>query len=117
MIKSKKPAADNLPYFRIFVGLLAVNLLAIILLFFMLKRLPLEVPLWYGRAFGEAQLADRQLIVLPLVASAGILVFNYVLLNFLRDSFLQKVLMGVSALVFILSLITVTRIFLLVGNL
>lgn len=98
-----------------FVSLgLAVLTLALVLL--SQKRLPPEVPLFYGRAEGEAQLVDSWWLVVPSLFSILATSVNLTIASFLKDDFTKKVLVLSALVVALFSVITTFKIILLVGS-
>ncbi len=98
------------------VSLFAATSLMLTILLFKNIVLPPEVPLFYGLAQGENQLAPSGLLVLPILVSVVFLITNTLLTFTTSDDFLRKVLAvsGVATIIF--STITVLRIVLLVGS-
>lgn len=94
-----------------------VNIICIVIIvvFLVTKLLPPEVPLFYGNAAGENQLAKSYFLVLPPVIGALTSAVNMALHYFNSDLFVKKVLVATSLFVSILSMITVFKIILLVG--
>lgn len=76
------------------------------------SNLPNEIPLFYSRLWGEAQLANRTLIFLPLGGSLLLGIFNISLATSYheRDKVLSYFLAGSASLVSLLSAITVINI-------
>lgn len=76
------------------------------------SSLPREIPLFYSRVWGEAQLAQRGLIFLPTSGTFLLGIFNFSLAaNFhQRDKVLSYFLAGCASLVSILSAITILNI-------
>lgn len=94
-------------------GLAAFTLGLVLLL---QKRLPPEVPLFYGRAEGEAQLVSSWGLVIPAVFSALVAAANSAIASFLKDDFTKKVLVVSALIVSLFSAITTFKIIFLVGS-
>ncbi len=75
-------------------------------------NLPLEIPLFYSRPWGELQVARNQLIYLPLGGALTIGLINFGLATSLhsRDKIAAYILVGIASLVAILAAITTFRI-------
>lgn len=110
-------ALKETPYIRFFLVLWILDIVLTGVVFYARSKLPPVVPLWYGRPFGEAQLTDSKFLFLPLAVSFLVAVINYIVILLSKDAFIRKMLVGTSIVVFSLSLITVLKIILLVGNL
>lgn len=72
------------------------------------NSLPYEIPLFYSRAWGEAQLAESKYVFLPIfgVIILGILNFVFAAVFHPKDKVFSYLLMGVSSLISILAAIT-----------
>lgn len=116
MPKSSSINLDRLPYKNYVYGAFAVNAILIILIFIFKTHLPPQIPLYYGLARGEQQLAENIYLSIPSLASSLILIANLVLAYFIKDEFIQKTLV-ISALAgSLLATITVTKIIFVVGS-
>ena len=80
------------------------------------KRLPPEVPLFYGLAEGEQQLSSSIWLIIPSLTSLGIILLNGIISFFWKKDFLRETLTLTSLAVAILSTITTLKIILLVGS-
>lgn len=105
-----------LPFGHFSVWLLGVNLVIAILVLLLKGLLPPVVPLFYGKPYGADQLAGAPSLMLPPLAALGLSVINIMIAVFTEDEFLKKVIFGSMVVVTMLSLITVLKIFILVGN-
>lgn len=104
---SRSAFSDQL--FRIFLGSWLVSLLISAGYIFMnFKNLPLEIPLFYSRVWGQAQLARNVYIFLPTlgVFLLGIFDFSLSISFHPRDRVFAYLLAGVSSLLSILVLVT-----------
>lgn len=111
---------DSVPFKKTFKKIVFISvvlsLVPIILVFTFQKNLPPQVPLFYGLAQGEEQLAGPTLLVIPSLISAAILLANSLLAYFWRKEFLQEALVFTGFAVSTLSAITTLKIILLVGS-
>ena len=107
----------QIPYKEYFWGCVVINILVIFLTIFLHAFLPPVVPLFYGLAQGEEQLASSWLLGLPALISLVVIILNVVLSLQIKDEFLQKliVIFGLGTTLF--STVTIVKIVLLVGNL
>ena len=80
------------------------------------KRLPPEVPLFYGRAEGEAQLVASWGLVIPSLFSVFVTSANLAIASILKDDFTKKVLVLSALVVALFSVVTTFKIMLLVGS-
>ena len=106
----KELSIGNIPYFYGMLIMLSVNVLVITLLIIFLKKLPPQVPLFYGLPRGEVQLAPPISLVYPLVLSSLFLVINSVFATLSKSPFSKKVFVVGGIFISILALITVIRI-------
>lgn len=114
--KSPNIDLDQIPYKTCVYTAFAINILVIILIFVLKKHLPPQVPLYYGLARGEQQLAENIGLSFPSLISSLILVTNLTLAYLLKDNFLQKILVISGLASSILATIAVTKIIFLVGS-
>ena len=80
------------------------------------KKLPPEIPLFYGLAEGQEQLAGSLWLILPSLTSLGIILINSLISVFWKNEFLQETLTLTSLAAAILSVITTLKIALLIGS-
>jgi len=93
--------------------LIALGLVVIMvgLFFAFYRKLPPEIPLFYSRPWGEAQLASPWLLLILPALSLFIIIFNFILSGLLFDfSFLAQVLMWGAAVFAFLALFTLAKI-------
>lgn len=106
----------TIPYVKIFAPLLVVNFIVVFIVIWLQPSLPPEVPLLYGRAYGEKQLIAKLGLTIP----SGVVIFatlvNAAVSSLVSEKLLQQILVATSIVATILSLITTTKIILLVGN-
>lgn len=95
---------------------LATNALVLILVILTQEVLPPIIPLFYGQPQGASQLAPKIFLVIPPAVALLVTGVNVCLSRTTKDDFLWSVLLGGSILTTVLSIITVVKIVLLVGN-
>lgn len=113
----KEIASLDLPFKEYLLGSLAVNLFFILFVLFLKKWLPPQIPLFYGLAEGEEQLASSWMLVLPSLVAFVVTIINSVLAYLFKDPFLKKVFLFGSFALSAFSWITTVKIFFLVGSL
>jgi hypothetical protein len=95
--------------------------LAVIDIFIVLllkRRLPPEVPLFYGLPEGEGQLTTSSFgLLITGVFSLSVIALNTSAALFVNDEFIQKTLMFTESVVAFMCLFTTLEIIFLVGNL
>lgn len=106
----------SLPYREFFFSCFAANLAVAVTILVLQNNLPPVVPLLYQLPIGEEQLVSRIFLIIPSLAALLILAVNLFLLKISKDSFVQKVLVGLSIAITLLASITSIKIFLLVGS-
>ena len=91
---------------------LLILLFIIVYLFLMLSRLPLQVPLFYSRPWGEEQLADRFFLFFLPGGLLLILFINWQLasLLWLKETLLAKILLWLNVLISLLTGVTLIKI-------
>jgi len=113
---SKMLTIKKLPYLKIVITLLGLNLATGLLVIFLQNNLPPEVPLLYGRAYGEKQLVDSIWLIIPSITAVLAILINTAVSCFIKEKLLQQILITTSIVATILALITTIKIILLVGN-
>jgi beta-lactamase regulating signal transducer with metallopeptidase domain len=106
----KEFSVGNIAYFNSMLIMLFVNISVIVLIIIFLKKLPPQVPLFYGLPRGEVQLTHPVSLVYPLVLSSLFLVINSVFASLSKSPFSKKVFVVGGVFISILALITVIRI-------
>ena len=101
----------NLVYLCFGVGLVTIAAVMVVQ-----NNLPPEVPLFYGRPEGVEQLAGKQFLVVPSLVALGVLSANTFFSFFVRDFFVQKVLVFTAFVSLMFAIITTVKIVLLVGS-
>lgn len=109
ILKSKVPFKNYL------IGSFILTLVTIAFIVFFQGNLPPEVPLFYGAAEGEAQLASSWMLIIPSVFSIFTILINFILAAFVGDEFIKKVLVISALIVTLFSVVTTFKIILLVG--
>lgn len=104
------------PFPKISFFLYIINFLVIALVIFLSSNLPPEVPLYYGLPVSEEQIVGSGQLVLPSVYSLIILSLNLLIIQVIRDNFLQKSLIITSLAATFFSSVTTIKIILLVGS-
>lgn len=105
------------PKLILYICSICILLLTAILFLFSYNRLPPEVPLYYGKPPGAKQIANKNLLLLPIALSFVIAGVNYLLSSLTKDQYLRYIFAALSVLVSLISAVTVIKIILLVGNL
>lgn len=93
-----------------------LNILVIVFVLIFLKKLPPQIPLFYGMAEGEEQLAKAWTLIVPCLMALFILFVNSLLSLKTNDDFLKKVLILASLTATFFAAITTIKIFFLVGS-
>ncbi len=93
-----------------------LNLLVIFFGLLLLKRLPPQIPVFYGLPQGEAQLSPPLGILIPSVSSLIFIFLNLFLINIIKDEFIKKTLVIAGLATAVFALITTVKIIFLVGQ-
>ena len=107
---------ERIVFPRIYFTILIVNFLSIAAIFLIKTHLPPEIPLFYGKPFGQDQLVKSSFLTIPLIITTIIAIFNLIISIFVTNRFLTQMLAGIATATSILALITVFEIIYLVGN-
>ena len=114
--KTSRVVPSRTPFAKaIFVAFLA-NLLIITLSVILKDQLPPEIPLFYGAAEGQEQIATSTLLIIPSIISSLFIAVNLFLSSFLGDEFLKKVLVLGAISTSLLAATTTIKIIFLVGS-
>lgn len=100
-------------YFWLFFGAWIIPLiLSLIYTFLAFSNLPTQIPLFYSRLWGEAQLADHNYIFLPVAGTLLLGIFNFGLGASFHNHrpVLSYLLEGTAAIISLLAVITVFNI-------
>lgn len=112
-----KKFLSKIPFIRLVAAVFSFNIVIILAIFLFQKKLPPQVPLFFGKPQGEEQLVPWVYLIIPPALSALITLINTFLLKVTKDHLLQKVLLASTFLVTALSSSSVFQIVRLVGNL
>jgi len=106
----------KVPFTKQIIYCLVINLVMITLAILSIFMLPPEIPLLYGLPEGNDQLVKSWAIVIPNLTSLIIVFVNSILAMRTKDEYLKKVviLTGFTATFF--AIITVLKIFFLIGR-
>lgn len=107
----------KIPFPRLSWYTTIANLIIIAAILVLLKRLPPEIPLFYGRPESERELAKSIFLLIPPTLSIIITIINTSLVKIVKDDFIANVLLGLIVASLLFSTITVGKIIFLVGNL
>ena len=114
--KTSRVVPSRTPFAKaIFVAFL-VNLLMITLSVILKGQLPPEIPLFYGAAEGQEQIATSTLLIIPSIISSLFIAVNLFLSSLLGDDFLKKVLVLGAISTSLLAATTTIKIIFLVGS-
>ena len=75
-VKSKTLAFNKIPGIKVIYVSIALCLLNLLLILIVQKRLPPEVPLFYGLALGQEQLAKPLELAIPTIFTLFIIIIN-----------------------------------------
>jgi len=106
----------TIPFKKIIIGSLLVNLTVVVLVFATKNSLPPVVPLLYGLPQGQDQLVNTNFLVMPAIFSIAIIAANTLLIKIVDNDFIQKVFLGLIITSTSLSTIAIIRVMLLVGS-
>lgn len=107
---------SQIPFKNYFVASFIISVFCAIWVLFLQNTLPPQVPLFYGLAQGEEQLAPSWALIVPSLTSLAVLVLNGFLGSGLKDDFLKRTLILTAIAVTFFSVITTVRIVFLVGS-
>ncbi|MBI2066131.1 hypothetical protein HYT60_01305 [Candidatus Woesebacteria bacterium] len=105
-----------LPFKNFAVASSVVNILIILTTLFAQKFLPPQVPLFYGLAGGEGQLAPRLFLLIPSLGSLVVLIINSFISARVEDVFIKKALILAAIGTTFFAAITTLKIIFLVGS-
>lgn len=116
MAKKLGEFLNKIPYKNWVFFLIAINLFLIIAVLIFRSLLPPVVPLFYGQPSGTEQLARQHFLALPPTIAMVVCIINTLVNYYIKDEFVKKILLGGMIVATLFSLITITKIFFLVGN-
>jgi len=105
-----------MPFKTLSLWVLFLNFAVVLIVLLFRGLLPPVVPLFYGKPYGVEQLASAASLAFPPLAALGLSIVNILVAAFIEDEFLNKVIFGSMVVVTVLSIITVLKIFFLVGD-
>lgn len=114
-IKAEAILRSKVPFKNYLAVSLALALATIAFVIFFQGKLPPEVPLFYGAAEGEAQVAPSWMLILPSAFSILAIIVNFFLASLTRDEFIKKVLVISALIATLFSVVTTFKIIFLVG--
>jgi hypothetical protein len=107
---------EKLPLKGYFNASWIINLTIIIFSLLIQKRLPPQIPIFYGLPQGEAQLSSPIGILIPSASSLIFVLLSLFLINIIKDEFIKKTLVIAGLTTAIFASITVVKIIFLVGQ-
>jgi uncharacterized membrane protein len=107
---------SEIPFLKLIFVFIFLNLITAAFVFIAKNKIPPQVPLYYGYARGDRQLAETSGLILPSLISIGIIITNTIISLLIGSDYLKKVLVISSFLATALSVITTVKIMLLVGS-
>lgn len=116
-LKIDKNSLATLPFYKWVYGSFVVNFVVILFVLVVQKWLPPQVPLFYGMAEGEGQLARSILLIAPAMAAIAVTIVNIIISLVVKDSFIKEALIVAGLAATFLATITVVKIVFLVGSL
>lgn len=115
--KTSRVVSSRTPFVKATLIAFLVNFSTVILNLTLKGRLPPEVPLFYGAAEGQEQIAASSLLIIPPIVSSLFIAVNIFLSYFLEDEFLKKALILAAISTSLLAATTTIKIIFLVGSL
>jgi len=113
--KDSKSFLAKPPFLNVFYASLLINTLTVIGVLLLGKRLPPQLPLFYGLPEGQEQLTSKFGLVTASFSAFAIVIINAIISSVLKNDFLRKTLIIVGFVVSVLALITTIEITLLVS--
>jgi len=112
----KKIEKNKVPFGKQIIYCLVINLTMILLAAFSILLLPPEIPLYYGLPEGSDQLVRSWAIIIPNLTSLTIMFVNSIFAMNTKDEYLKKVIVLAGFTATFFAIITVLKIFFLVGR-
>jgi hypothetical protein len=100
----------------VFVVCLIINIFVILFVFAESGHIPPVVPLFYGEPQGDEQLAQRTFLAIPALVSSLFIFVDFFIIKLSKDEFVKNIFLGVIITTTALSIISVFKIFFLVGS-
>lgn len=113
---SKLTFWKSLPFVKLFYLSLIISALNILTVISIKRFLPPQIPLYYGLAEDESQLASSSSLIVTGVLSLAVVVINGTAAALLKREFIQKILVLTSFAVSFMTEVTTVKIILLVGS-
>lgn len=107
----------SLPFRPYLVGSFIVNILMVVLALGLQSFLPPQIPLFYGVAEGEGQLARAIFLFIPNAFALIIIVANIFIATLIEEEFVKKILITSGIIATFFATITTLKIFFLVESL
>lgn len=107
---------ENLPLKEYFNTSWILNLSTILFCLLLLKRLPPQIPIYYGLPQGEIQLSPSLGILIPSILSLIFILLNLFLISVIKDGYTKKTLIIAGLATSIFASVTVVKIILLIGK-
>lgn len=114
--KTSRVVSSRTPFAKTMLVAFLINFLIVILSLALKGRLPPEVPLFYGAAEGQEQIAASTLLIIPPIISSLFIAVNLFLSYLLEDEFLKKTLILAGISTSLLAATTTIKIIFLVGS-
>ena len=114
--KKSQKEIENIPLKGLIYFSVILNISSVVFVLIIKNHLPPVVPLYYGLAKSEGQLASQTQLLIPNIASFMILATNILVSLITDNDFIEKILVVSAFAVSILSTITVIKIVFLVGS-
>lgn len=106
----------DIPFRNYIYVALGVNLVILLIVVISQRFLPPQVPLFYGLAEGEGQMAPSFALAVPSLVSILIIALNISVSFSTKDVFLKRTLILAAVVATIFSVVTTIKIILLVGS-
>lgn len=107
---------STVPYINVVLVCFAVNSIVICAILLLKRFLPPQIPLYYGLPRSGEQVANSSALITPTLASTAVVVINTLLAILIKEDFLKKTLVLISAIGVFLSVLTTAKILFLVGS-
>ena len=115
-IKKTEANLEKVPLLNLLYISLSITLITFLTIFLVKSNLPPEVPLFYGNADGQGQLAGSLGLAIPSLVSLTMTVVNTLISFLLEKKFLKQILSLTSFAISIFATITTFKIIFLVGS-
>ena len=112
----KEIEKSKVPFSKEIILCLIINLIMILLATLSIIILPPEIPLLYGLPEGEEQLVSNWAITVPNLAALVIMFINSIFAIYTKDEYIKKIIVIAGFVVSFFAIITVIKIFFLVGR-